>query len=270
MNRSDLEQLLQDVSSGKLSPADATEKLATLPFEQLTHSTLDLHRELRTGCPEVIYGESKNPQQISDNLHRIHSAHGSALATRVSLEKAEAILAEKERGAPAPHQGQEQNPTPLREPTYHPHSRCLTLGLPEKIDPADQPSVTLVVAGTSDLDVAEEAALTLQYLKVPFRQINDVGVAGLHRLLPHLETLRNSTAIIAVAGMEGALPSVVAGLVACPVIAVPTSVGYGTARKGETALLAMLTSCASGLAVVNIDNGFGAAVFAHTTLPKIH
>ena len=124
----------------------------------------------------------------------------------------------------------------------------------------------MVTAGTSDLAISDEAAITLQFLGHPFQQITDIGVAGIHRILPHLDTLRNATAVIAIAGMEGALPSVLGGFLACPIIAVPTSTGYGTAKKGETALHAMLTSCASGIAVVNIDNGFGAALFAHTIL----
>lgn len=253
MNRDDIQQLLTAVARGESSPEAALERLATLPFEQLTHSTLDLHRELRQGSPEVIFGENKTAEQIADNLARIFSAHQRALATRVDGEKAAAV------------QGL------LPEASYHPLARGLTLGLPAQPGPPTDGERYLVVvtAGTSDLAVADEAALTLHYLGRPFIQITDVGVAGLHRLLPHLATLRNATAIVAIAGMEGALPSVIGGLVACPVIAVPTSVGYGIARNGETALHAMLTSCASGIAVMNIDNGFGAAFFANSILRQI-
>lgn len=253
MNRTDLADLLAQVSEGKLDPASALESLATLPFDQLAHSTLDLHRELRQGTPEVVFGENKTPGQIGDNLARIHQAHGRALATRVSPEKA-AVVCEQ-----------------LSAATYHREAQCLSLGLPEQASPAtpEQPYIAIVTAGTSDLSVSEEAALTLQFLGHHYCQINDVGVAGLHRLLPHLATFRQATAIIAIAGMEGALPSVIGGLVGCPVIAVPTSTGYGIARDGETALHAMLTSCASGIAVVNIDNGFGAALFSHTLLRQI-
>lgn len=253
MNREDIQKLLAAVAQGDSSPEAALERLATLPFDQLAHSTLDLHRELRQGSPEVVFGENKTAEQIADNLARICAAHQKALATRVDDAKAAAVHAL------------------LPEARYHSSARCLTLGLPaESPPPAEgQRYLVVVTAGTSDLSVADEAALTLQYLGKPFIQITDVGVAGLHRLLPHLETLRKATAIIAIAGMEGALPSVIGGLVACPVIAVPTSVGYGIARKGETALHAMLTSCASGIAVVNIDNGFGAAFFANSILRQM-
>lgn len=253
MNREDIQKLLAAVAQGDSSPEAALERLATLPFDQLAHSTLDLHRELRQGSPEVVFGENKTVEQIAENLARICAAHHKALATRVDTAKATAVQAL------------------LPAASYHSGARCLTLGLPaEPAPPAEgQRYLVVVTAGTSDLSVADEAALTLQYLEKPFIQISDVGVAGLHRLLPHLETLRQATAIIAIAGMEGALPSVIGGLVACPVIAVPTSVGYGIARNGETALHAMLTSCASGIAVMNIDNGFGAAFFANSILRQM-
>ena len=253
MNRSDIAALLEQVAQGQLSPDTALENLTTLPFEQLAHSTLDLHRELRQGTPEVIFSTNKTAPQIAENLSLLHSTHGKALATRVDEEKARSVQAL------------------LPKVSYHSSARCLTLGLaPQAPDPdLEQPYLVVMTAGTSDLSVANETALTLQYLGHPFVQITDVGVAGLHRLLPHLETLRQATAIIAIAGMEGALPSVVGGLVGSPVIAVPTSVGYGIAREGETALHAMLTSCASGIAVVNIDNGFGAAIFAHNLMRQV-
>lgn len=253
MNRTDLADLLAQVAEGKLDTESALESLAALPFDQLAHSTLDLHRELRQGSPEVIFGENKTASQIGDNLAHIHHAHGKALATRVSPEKADAIR------------------ETLPEAAYDSAASCLTLGLSADyptLDPS-QPYIAIISAGTSDDAVAAEAALTLKFLSHQYCRINDVGVAGLHRLLPHLPTLRQASAIIAIAGMEGALPSVVGGLVGCPVIAVPTSVGYGIARNGETALHAMLTSCASGIAVVNIDNGFGAALFGHNLMRQI-
>ena len=253
MNRDSLSQLLEQVAGGKLSTENALERLAQLPFEELSHSTLDLHRELRQGTPEVVFGQNKSSEQIRDNLLRIHQVHGKALATRVSRGKARRILALED--------GERFH--------YQSSARCLSLGLPAAQTVTDAPYVAIVTAGTSDLAVSDEAAATLQFLEHPHVQISDVGVAGIHRLLPHFETLRGATAVIAIAGMEGALPSVLGGLLSSPLIAVPTSTGYGTARKGETALHAMLTSCASGIAVVNIDNGFGAALFAHTILQKI-
>ena len=251
MNREAIKSLLNDVTNGELTTHDATERLVSLPYEELSHSTLDLHRELRQGSPEVIFGENKTSSQIADNLQRINHAHGKAFATRVTTKKAAEI--------------QQQVPNSQ----YHSSAQAITLNLPEKTE-VQSPYVTVLTAGTSDIPVADEAALTLRYLEHSFLQITDVGVAGLHRLLPHLETLRTSSVIIAIAGMEGALPSVIGGLVSCPVVAVPTSVGYGTARHGETALHAMLTSCASGISVMNIDNGFGAAIFADTILRQIH
>ena len=251
MNRDALTELLEQVAAGKIQTDSALEKISQLPFRELAHSTLDLHRELRQGSPEVIFGQNKSAEQIIENLTRIHATHGKALATRVSKGKARRILAE------------EQSPQPI----YCAASRSLSLGLPPaKNESNGSPYVAIVTAGTSDLPVAHEAATTLQFLEHPFVSINDIGVAGIHRILPHLDTLRRATAVIAIAGMEGALPSVLGGFLSCPVIAVPTSVGYGTAKKGETALHAMLTSCASGIAVVNIDNGFGAALFADTIL----
>ncbi|GHC39905.1 nickel pincer cofactor biosynthesis protein LarB [Roseibacillus persicicus] len=253
MNRDSIQQLLEQVAGGKMDIESAMSELVHLPFAELAHSTLDLHRELRQGSPEIIFGENKTPQQISDNLIRIHAAHGKALATRVGADKAAEILATWSPGLPAP--------------SYQPSARCLTLGLGQAASPADgERYVAVVTAGTSDLAISDEAALTLQFLGHRFVQINDVGVAGLHRLFPHLEVLQKATCIIAIAGMEGALPSVLGGLLPGPIVAVPTSTGYGIARDGETALHAMLTSCASGISVVNIDNGFGAALFAHALL----
>lgn len=250
MNPDALQQLLQQVASGALSPAAAGEQLAQLPFRELGHSTLDLHRELRQGVPESVYGENKTPEQLIEILAALSQAHHRALATRVSAEKAAAVTA----ALPAAH--------------YHPTSRLLTLG-----DPPTAPQIPYAVvacAGTSDLPVAEEAAVTLAFLGHRVERLTDVGVAGVHRLFDKLDLLRGAAVVLSVAGMEGALTSVIGGLVAAPVIGVPTSVGYGVAAGGHTALNAMLSSCASGVAVVNIDNGFGAAVFAHTILRTIN
>lgn len=253
MNRDSIQKLLEQVASGESAPLEAMEELAQLPFQELSHSTLDLHRELRQGTPEVIFGQNKSTEQIWDNLSRVHQSHQKALATRVSRGKARRIMRDH----------------PEAGLSYHDTARCLTLSLPPAKHDTTEPYVAIVTAGTSDLAVSDEAALTLQFLEHSFLQITDIGVAGIHRILPHLGTLRRATAVIAIAGMEGALPSVLGGLLTAPLVAVPTSTGYGTANKGETALRAMLTSCASGIAVVNIDNGFGAAHFAHTILQQV-
>ena len=254
MDPHSLSQLLEQVAQGTITTENALEKLAQLPLQELAHSTLDLHRELRQGTPEVVFGQNKSIEQIKDNLRRVHQSHGKALATRVNRGKARRIL-QGEDGA---------------DFHYQSSARCLSLGLPSAQTNSDEePYVAIVTAGTSDLAVSDEAAATLQFLEHPHLQITDIGVAGIHRILPHLDTLRKATAVIAIAGMEGALPSVLGGFLSCPLIAVPTSTGYGTAKKGETALHAMLTSCASGIAVVNIDNGFGAALFAHNILQQV-
>jgi NCAIR mutase (PurE)-related protein len=244
-----LANLLQQVASGDLTPAEAQEALAQLPFKELGHSTLDLHREVRQGIPEAVYGENKTPEQLTDILRQLASSHHRALATRVDEEKA-AIVA---KALPDVH-----------------HDRCarlLTLGEPPEAPTS--PYAVVACAGTSDLPVASEAAATLTFLGHRVERLTDVGVAGVHRLFDKLELLRGAAVILSVAGMEGALTSVIGGLVSAPVIGVPTSVGYGVARDGHTALNAMLSSCASGVAVVNIDNGFGAAVFAHTILRSL-
>ena len=243
-----IEELLREVASGTVSPEEAVGLLQELPFAEMGHTTLDLHRELRQGIPETVFGAGKTAEQLTDILGRLYAAHHRALATRVSARKAEAVI------------------EALPDARYDQLSRLLTLGnCPE---PTSDPQVIVACAGTSDLPVAEEAAQTLEFLGHPVARLTDVGVAGIHRLLDKTEQLRRARVVISVAGMEGALTSVIGGLVGCPVIGVPTSVGYGVARKGETALRAMLTSCASGVAVVNIDNGFGAAIFAHTILSQ--
>ena len=237
MDKQDLMQLLEQVKLGAVSPEAAAEKLQMQPFEDLEYAKVDHHRGIRQGVPEVIYGEGKTAEQIIGILGAM-AEERNVLITRLSAEKAEAIAAV----------------CPLR---YHAIAR-LALARPKDIEnPAGH--IIVVSGGTSDMAVAEEAALTAEALGNRVTRIYDAGVAGIHRLLSRMEELVQANVIIAVAGMEGALPSVVGGLVDCPVIAVPTSVGYGASFGGVTALLAMLNSCASGISVVNIDNGFGAA-----------
>lgn len=250
MADSSLQQILQAIADGQLPVDAAMERLARWPVEDLGHTLVDHHRALRQDIPEIIYGAGKEPAQIADILGELHRRHGRALATRVKHEAA-AMVSER-----------------FPEAGYDPVSRLLWFGEFPEPDPDGGPLALVICAGTSDLPVAAEAALTLRWLGHRVRQINDVGVAGLHRLLARLGDLRSADVILAAAGMEGALPSVIGGLVSCPVIAIPTSIGYGAADHGKTALHAMLTSCASGLAVVNIDNGHGAAILAHRILRK--
>jgi NCAIR mutase (PurE)-related protein len=240
-----IEALLVEVQGGALSPAEALERLRLMPAEDLGEAVLDHHRTLRAGVPEVILGEWKTAEQIARLLAALAAQGGGALATRVSADKAAHVLA----AVPGAQ--------------YRELARAVVVWPEQAAAPdPERPTVAVVCAGTSDLPVAEEAAVTLEFLGHPVSRVTDVGVAGLHRLFPHLERLRQAAAILVVAGMEGALPSVVAGLVHRPVIAVPTSVGYGVSQGGYAALLGMLSSCAAGVLVVNIDNGFGAAVGA--------
>ena len=234
--------LLQRVRAGDASPEEAAQKLRQAPFEDLGYARVDHHRALRQGAAEVIFGAGKTAPQIEGIVRcMIERGAGNILITRLSSEK-EALL----RG---------------KFPYTYSESAHLAVA-----NPVERPltgSVAVVSAGTSDLPVCEEAALTAEALGSRVHRVYDAGVAGLHRLLAELDTLESARCIVAVAGMEGALPSVVGGLVSCPVIAVPTSVGYGANLGGIAALLAMLNSCASGVSVVNIDNGFGAGFLAH-------
>ena len=241
-----LEELLARVAAGEISTAEALDNLRQLPFCELGHTTLDTHRELRQGTPEVVYGAGKSAEQLIEILRCIFQSHNRALATRVSRRKARAVA------------------EALPEAGYNSISRLITMG--SRPEPSSHPYAVVACAGTSDLPVAEEASQTLEFLGHRVERLTDVGVAGLHRLLAKLEKLRGAGVILSVAGMEGALTSVIGGLVACPVIGVPTSVGYGVSRGGEAALRAMLSSCASGVSVVNIDNGFGAAMVASSIL----
>ena len=218
---------------------------------QAAFANLDHGRLARNGLPEVVYAESKTPSQVAAIMAEMVERSGTALATRAAPEHFEAV----------------QNVLPYAH--YHDLARLISVGAPLRSPRGDGPYVAVVCAGTSDLPVAEEAALTLEWTGHRLMRLNDVGVAGIHRLFAVEEFLREAAVCIVVAGMEGALPSVVAGRVGCPIVAVPTSVGYGANFGGLSALLGMLTSCAPGITVVNIDNGFGAAAAAHRILLQI-
>ena len=242
MDPKGLKELLERVREGDLSTDDAAKRLATLPYEDLGFAKIDHHRALRRGFPEAVFGAGKTPEQIVAIVERI-AAHGQrVLVTRTNADVHRQVA------------------EVLPEAQYHEAARCLTV---EQGPPPPLPGrIAVAVAGTSDLPVAEEAAVTAAFHGAKVDRVYDVGVAGLHRLLDRAETIRKADVVIVVAGMEGALPSVVAGLVDAPVVAVPTSVGYGASFHGLAALLAMLNSCASGVGVVNIDNGFGAGHLA--------
>lgn len=243
MDTSHLAELLQRFRRGDLDVHEALEELQSLPYVPLGFATVDTHRSLRQGIPEVIFCEGKTPEQIAAIAGAILEGNDRLLATRASVEAFEAIKALEPRAA------------------YHPLARAVTVRR-RKIAPT-RGVVLVACAGTSDLPVAEEAAITAELFGSRVDRLFDVGVAGLHRLLDHGATLRAARVLVIVAGMDGVLPSVVGGLVAKPLIAVPTSVGYGASFRGLAALLTMLNSCAAGVAVVNIDNGFGAGVLAH-------
>lgn len=241
MNVENLTSLLEQVKSGEIEVSDALQSLRSLPFEDLGFSKVDHHRQLRTGYPEVIFCEGKTESHIAQISERILNAGHPLLATRATPEMFDAVK------------------------TINPKAQYNELGRTITVPQSDSegvPGILIISAGTSDLPVAEEAADTVLMMGCSPERLYDVGVAGLHRLLSNHEKLLNARVIIVIAGMEGALPSVVGGLVDCPVIAVPTSVGYGASFGGLAALLGMLNSCASGVTVVNIDNGFGAGYSA--------
>ncbi len=240
MDRERLRQLLTDVQHGRLDPEQALERLARLPFVDTPAARVDTHRALRQGLPEVVYGPGKTPEQIVDVIRVQREVGLPVLVTRVEADVARAVTGR------------------LAEGEYDATARLLWYG-PGEVPTLGKGLVAVVSAGTSDLPVAAEAAGTARRFGNKVETLADVGVAGLHRLLASSEVLRAARVLIVVAGMEGALPSVVGGLVDKPVIAVPTSVGYGASFGGVAALLGMLTSCASNVTVVNIDNGFGAA-----------
>lgn len=234
--------LLERFRAGAVSRDQVLRAFQAAPVSQLGFAQVDLQRGLRKGFPEVIFAAGKTPAQVAAIARPIWNHEGRVLITRAGPGHARAV----KRALP--------------RAVYHPIARCLTL---EKTPlPKREGTICVLCAGTSDLAVAEEAVVTAEVMGNRVDKVYDIGVAGLHRLLGNLESIQNARVIIAVAGMEGALPSVVAGLVACPVIAVPTSVGYGASLGGLAALLAMLNSCASGVTVVNIDNGFGAGYAA--------
>lgn len=242
MNPEDLKRLLQEVKKGKTGIQEALDQLKDFSFKDLGHTKIDNHRELRTGYPEVIFCSGKTVEQVRDIISHMLTKNNNILATRATMEMFDAV---KKICADA---------------KFNTAARIITikrkdLKIPETV-------ISVVSAGTSDIPVAEEAAVTAEFFGNKVQRVFDVGVAGIHRLYNRLDEIRKSRVIVVVAGMEGALPSIVKGLVDQPVIAVPTSIGYGANFNGLSALLGMLTSCASGVTVVNIDNGFGAGFTA--------
>ena len=241
--QSEARKILESVQNGSVSVDEALVRLKTQPFDDLGYAKVDLHRAIRQGVPEVIYGASKTPEQIAGIMDAmLKGGQKRILITRISKEAADTV----------------SKTYPL---TYRETPRLGYYG--SVPDPDGIGTVVVATGGTSDIPVAEEAALTAEFFGNRVTRLFDVGVAGLHRLLAHREEIMGASVIIAIAGMEGALASVIGGLVDCPVIAVPTSVGYGAAFGGLSALLSMLNSCASGVSVVNIDNGFGAGYLAN-------
>ncbi|PYX55262.1 MAG: nickel pincer cofactor biosynthesis protein LarB [Acidobacteria bacterium] len=242
MNAESIRKLFDEVRKGRLSPDDAVQKLRHLPFEDLGFAKVDHHRALRAGMPEVILGEGKTPHQVAQIFLRLAKHGKNVLATRASDAQFAAV----------------KKKVPRAE--YRALARAIVLRRDRK--KYGKGTIAVVSAGTSDIPVAEEAVVTAEVMGNDVEHLYDVGVAGIHRLLAHRDSLTTARVVIVCAGMEGALPSVVGGLVGVPVIAVPTSVGYGAAFKGLAALLGMMNSCASNVSVVNIDNGFGAGYVA--------
>lgn len=242
MNAESIRNLFEQVRAGELSPDDAVQKLRHFPFEDLGFAKVDHHRALRVGMPEVVFGERKTPAQVAGIFKKLAKHGSNVLATRATKEQFAAVK-KIARGA--------KYDTAARTIVLHRDRKLYGKGI-----------IVVVSAGTSDIPVAEEAVVTAELMGNEVERIYDVGVAGIHRLLAHQKTLSRARVVIVCAGMEGALPSVVGGLVGAPVIAVPTSVGYGAAFEGLAALLGMMNSCASNVSVVNIDNGFGAGYVA--------
>jgi NCAIR mutase (PurE)-related protein len=242
MDYKELLQLLEDYKNSRISADSAVEILKNLPYENLDFARIDHHREMRKGIPEVIFGSGKTPEQILHIVRAMNSRRSNILVTRSDASVYEVIRKE------------------FPEAKFH--AACKAISIRHKTEYTGKGKILILSAGTADIPIAEEAQISCDLFGNETETLYDVGVAGVHRLLSEVERLRQARVIIVVAGMEGALPSVVAGLVSIPVIGVPTSVGYGTHFHGVAPLLAMLNSCA-GLAVVNIDNGFGAAQFAH-------
>ena len=244
MNEEKLKILLEQVQSGECAVEEAVGHFKHWPAEDMEFACLDHHRSLRTGMPEVVFGENKDAEQITTILQRLSERQNVAIATRVEPTKAAAVM------KVMPHL------------QYYPLARMLTANEDKVKSAKGRGLVVVMSAGTSDIPVAEEALVTARCLGNKVKNLYDVGVAGIHRLFAARELIDSATVLVVVAGMEGALPSVVAGMVDKPVVAVPTSVGYGTGFGGIAALLGMLNSCAPGVAVVNIDNGFGAGCMA--------
>ena len=242
MKKEAITEILNSVSNGSLSVEDALEKLKTLPYKDLGHTKVDNHRELRTGYPEIIFCEGKTVEQVQNIMEYMATRKVNILGTRASREKYEAV----KKSLPAAK--------------YNDLAKTITIELVKK--KVTKTYIAVLTAGTSDIPVAEEAAITAEIFGNRVERFFDVGVAGIHRLYDNLEKIRKARVIVVIAGMEGALPSIVGGLVDKPIIAVPTSVGYGANFKGLSALLGMLTSCSAGVTVVNIDNGFGAGYMA--------
>jgi pyridinium-3,5-biscarboxylic acid mononucleotide synthase len=242
VNADSIRKLFEQVRAGKLSPDDAVNRLRHLPFEDLGFAKVDHHRALRTGMPEVVFAERKSPLQVGQIFARLAKQGGNVLATRAGVEQFKAV--KKKVG----------------KAEYRELARAIVLQKDKT--KYGKGIIAVVSAGTSDIPVAEEAVVTAEVMGNDVEHFYDVGVAGIHRLLANREALTRARVVVVCAGMEGALPSVVGGLVGVPVIAVPTSVGYGAAFKGLAALIGMMNSCASNVSVVNIDNGFGAGYVA--------
>lgn len=242
MDRDQLKNLLEQVRAGAVEIDTALERLRHMPFENIGYANIDHHRAIRVGMPEVIFGKGKTPEEIAGIAGRLLERSANLLATRVTPEAHEALRAQ------------------FPEAEYFPRSGALRVWRDRT--PRGKGLLAVICAGTTDLPVAEEAAVTAEIMGNDVRQVVDVGVAGIHRLFGNMDVIREARVCVVCAGMEGALPSAVGGLVACPVIAVPTSVGYGASFNGLAALLGMLNSCASNVSVVNIDNGFGGGYVA--------
>ena len=242
MNTQSLEKVLKNVQQGELSVTEALNRLKYFSYDDIGHTKIDNHREFRTGYPEVIYCSGKTPEQVRDIFKTMRERDDNVIATRADREIYK-VVSES-----------------VPEAEFHETASIITFKQKEIV--YTDTSISIVSAGTSDMPVAEEAGVTADFFGNPVKRFYDVGVAGIHRLYKNIEEINKSRVIIVIAGMEGALPSVVGGLVDKPVIAVPTSIGYGANFQGLSALLGMLTSCASGISVVNIDNGFGAGYVA--------
>jgi len=242
VNAASIRKLFQDVRSGKIAPDDAVARLRHMPFEDLGFAKVDHHRALRAGMPEVILGEGKTPAQVAAIFSKLAQHGGNILATRANEKQFSAVKKK------------------VRKAEYRELARAIVLQRDQT--KYGKGIIAVVSAGTSDVPVAEEAVVTAEVMGNEVEHFYDVGVAGIHRLLANREALTKARVVVVCAGMEGALPSVVGGLVGVPVIAVPTSIGYGSSFKGLAALLGMLNSCASNVSVVNIDNGFGAGYIA--------